>query len=475
MIEVLNTFNQVFDNLCLIKKYSEAINTAENREIKKIIVDLNHSILQDTDTTRLFQDESLKVVFVSLSDDNKILFQNLFENSENKRFKLLEVDENYEKNLSEILNLFEIERREGTIFKKKSRIFLERDSFEGAMAHEIRRAKRYHYPMALVLFRSEEVSNLELFLNYFSEKIREFDFLWRYENGFAMVLPHTGWDGAEILTSRLSSRALSHFQLHAEALQHNILSLKQTENDQEFLDRVYVALNSKFYNISSGIGFESWKEELYSEFVETNTNIRLMNTYHGMLISHDADISVKNDELFLSNIRPLQLASMHIERATYFQSKTLNRMVRAGIHRINQDTKCAILSNFEIMEENILQRNSLRIELAEPIDVSIQTHDKTSLHGELTQLSLNSALISIPKQFYLQKGNDIDLDFSLKIKSKSHRVLVSTTVTSIEYLNQNFLLELNIKAELNENKIISDFLSKKQLNLINELKNYNFN
>jgi hypothetical protein len=181
---------------------------------------------------------------------------------------------------------------------KKENVFRSRKGFEKAIKSEVRRAKRYRYPFVVVMFKvSSEVKDMETIVQFFASKIREFDSLWvSGKDTFSLILPHTGWDGAEILTNRLTTDITNRLEVTISALKNHIFSFKRVENDVDFISRIENNLDGEYFDIRTEIDFDIWKDELFSEFIEGKT-IRTFNRYKGMLISHDADMLSEEGEV----------------------------------------------------------------------------------------------------------------------------------------------------------------------------------
>jgi hypothetical protein len=353
--------------------------------------------------------------------------------------------------------------------KKAPNIFREFDTFKDSITQEVRRAKRYQYPLVVVMFQLVETDHIEGVINYFSSKIREFDSLWITDNSrFSMVLPHTGWNGAEILTNRLTTHITGELGIDVESLKNKIISFKRIESDSDFINRIKNGLDSEYYNINKDIDFNIWKEEIFSEFIEGKT-VRIFNRYKGMLISHDSDIILKGSTLELHNIRPLQLSIINNEKATYFYSTPLNKSIRAGVEEIDVDRSFATLTSFEIIDSSFIKNTSMKLLVEDSVEVKISNHTGITV-GKLLELSLDEITITVEDRAILQNEENFTIQFSLDFKGKSHTISTTGNLKNIEEGRDISYADFTITTSLSDNMKISEFLSNKQIKFIKELK-----
>jgi hypothetical protein len=348
---------------------------------------------------------------------------------------------------------------------KSPRIFRDYEQFKNVISQEVRRAKRYRYPFVVVMFKVDNNKYTQQIINYFASKIREFDALWIYdEKHFSMILPHTGWNGAEILTNRLTNYITAEIGVKTEVLKNIILSFKRVEKDTDFLARINNALNNQYYNANKQIDFNIWKEELFAEFSETKT-IRVFNRYKGMLISHDSDMELLNDKLQLLNIRELQFKIIDLEKATYFFSENLKKAIRAEVEFIDREHLSVILSHFEIVDLSLIKTNVVKLLIEENLKIKIKSSDDFEISGEIIELSLDEVSVHLNRN--LDKDANYYLEFYLpKVK---YKIIAEGKIKDIEMGEDTAYIDFQIITSVDANMKISEFLAKKQLQFIKEL------
>jgi len=351
-------------------------------------------------------------------------------------------------------------------FTKSANIFNDFDSFKLSITQEVRRAKRYNYPFVVVMFQLLDSQHHQKIIDYFASKIREFDSLWIYDkNYFSMILPHTGWNGAEILTSRLTTFITKEININVDSLKNTVISFKRIEQDKDFIERVKSSLHGEYYTINKSVSFNVWKDELFSEFLEAKT-IRIFNRYKGLLISHDSDIILSEDKLELNNIRAIQLSIINSEKATYFHSKILNKTIRASVQTIDIENSSATLSNFEFIDSEFIKNTSVKLLIEEDMEISIS--DKLNqLSAQIIEMSLDEITIEVQNNSNFKIDSEFDLDFKI---NKSYNIRTNAKVISIEKGAETSYIDFQISTSINDNMKMSDFISQKQIQFIKELR-----
>ncbi|EJF07381.1 hypothetical protein ThvES_00005550 [Thiovulum sp. ES] len=308
-------------------------------------------------------------------------------------------------------------------FRKTPVVFRSEAKFKNEIKAEVRRAKRYRYPLSVVLFKYELEKDIDDLIEYFSGKVREFDYLWVIsENKFAMVLPHTAWNGAQILSNRLVKHVSEKYNFKICALKNQILSFKRVENDETFIFQIDHAIDNEFREINREIDFYVWKDELFNEFAEAKT-IRIFNRYKGMLVSHDADIIYINGSLHLHNIRAIQQNIIDKEKVTYFYSSSIDKTIRAGIESLHKENRHAVLSSYEIVDPVFTKTNIAKLSIEEDIDVFIYLDDSDEvIKTKLYELSLDDLTVFSETQTHLQENQAIYIEFRISIRDKIYKI-----------------------------------------------------
>jgi hypothetical protein len=437
--ELLSHLSNLSENTLISALFSdtEAISTTEP---DLIIVDRAESI--SSDELYKIENQKAKKIFID------------------KKLELSEIDMEY---LQGVFKSCDIAIE--TPPKKSPKIYRELDSFKASITKEVRRAKRYHYPFVVVQLKLQDSSYSDSIIEYFSSKIREFDSLYiADENHFSMTLPHTGWNGAEILTSRLIREFTEKNSLDIASVTNIIKTFKRSFNDIEFIEYITSSEDSDYYPINCDNDFEVWRDEFFSEFAEGRVT-RLYNSYKGMIISHDVDINlVDNSTIVVRNLRPIQLGALELEKVTYFESKSINKMIRAGVHNIS-DKGAIELSSFEVVDSSGFKNRSFNFIVEEEIPVTFENNS-----GRLFEISLNKLEILYNRCVQFEAGQFGSIELSLPTHRGEQNIKISGKVTAIESGESESIIELQIEAGEKETRLISEYLSKKQMQFTIELK-----
>jgi len=443
---VTNILSKIEENqadICITTNLEKNILSLDKFEL--IIIDSSYS-LEDKDIHTLTQ-LNVDIIFINNATQN--------------------IGKNFTE--SEILNLLNNQRAKVESQKtptKSANIFRDFDSFKSSITQEVRRAKRYRYPFVVVMFELDNSKYHQEIIEYFSSKIREFDSLWIYDkNHFSMMLPHTGWNGAEILTNRLTSFITQEVGTEVSSLKNVIISFKRIEQDKDFILRVESALHGTYYAINNMVDVNIWKDELLSEFTDAKT-IRVFNKYKGLLVSHDFDIFLSDDKLHLNNIRAIQLSIINNEKATYFHSKTLNKTIRAGVQTIDLDKSSVTLAQFEIIDSEFIKSTTTKLLIEEDMKVLI-SNQSNQFTAEIIEMSLDELSVEFKGNYSFEANIEFQLEFEI---NNSYKIKTDAKIISIEKGSDISYIEFYISTSINDNMKMSEFISQKQIQFIKELR-----
>jgi hypothetical protein len=371
--------------------------------------------------------------------------------------------------IEKIRNFEKIKTTPTAHFKKAPMIFREKIKFMDEIRGEVRRAKRYKYPLAVVIFKLEVLENSENLIVYFSRRVREFDYLWVISQSmFAMVLPHTAWNGAQILSNRLVRNFSTDYNIELCSLKNKILSYKRVESDENFINRIEQSITGEFHEINHDIDFYVWKDELFNEFIERQT-IRIFNRYKGMLVSHDADMVFIDGRLNLYNIRSIQQNIIDIDKIVYFYSSAIDKTIRAGIDYLDKENHHALLSSFEAVDPIVTKTTFTKLLIEEKIDVFLN-FNSDQIKAEMNELSLDEVTVTTTLPVHFELNQHTEISFSLPVRDKVYEISSNSKVLQSEEGSSISFITFSISTSLKDNMKISEFLSIKQISFIKELK-----
>lgn len=108
------------------------------------------------------------------------------------------------------------------------------------------------------------------------------------------------------------------------------------------------------------------------QITRNQSNIRLLNIYKGLPISYDTNItSVGNSEIQVPGNKN-HIACLYYQGESYLQGDELPVVIRSKVKSLNLAQNYAILTNFEIAQNNIGMRTQIRVEPDESLVVTVQ-------------------------------------------------------------------------------------------------------
>ncbi len=129
--------------------------------------------------------------------------------------------------------------------------------------------------------------------------------------------------------------------------------------------------------------------QVLRQIARNQSNIRLMNIYKGLPISYDTNIaSIGISEIQVPGNRS-HIACLYYQGESYLQGDDLPYIIRSTVKSLNLAQNYAVLTNFEIAQNNIGKREQIRVEPDDPLIVSVQF--KGSAYDFITPLADISA------------------------------------------------------------------------------------
>ena len=106
---------------------------------------------------------------------------------------------------------------------------------------------------------------------------------------------------------------------------------------------------------------------LLEQIARNRSEIKLLNIYKGLPISHDVRInSIDNAEIQVLSNRH-QLACLYHQRETYLQGAELPFILRSQVVSLHLGRESAILTNIVVAQNGIGERTQIRVEPDEPL------------------------------------------------------------------------------------------------------------
>ena len=180
---------------------------------------------------------------------------------------------------------------------------------------------------------------------------------------------------------------------------------------------------------------------LLQQIAQNQSRIRLLNIYKGLPISYDTNIlSVGASEIQVPGSKS-HIACLYYQGESYVQGDELPFIIRSKVKALNLAQDYAVLSGFEVIQNNIGKRSQIRVEPDELLAASIQFKGSAyDFMAPIVDISTNGASVffesyAFPARLALP-GNDLTMtitipDFvSRKIKKNTQRLVSENRRTS---------------------------------------------
>ena len=164
--------------------------------------------------------------------------------------------------------------------------------------------------------------------------------------------------------------------------------------------------------------------ELLQPFAEQKSQIRLLNIFKGLPITHEATIKSVSDSEIIVNCDRYQLACLYNQRETYIQSNELPFTLRAQVLRINLTKEEASLSDFEIAQSDIGNRMNIRVIPGDQLVGIFQIQgNPTKVIAPIADISNYGISVYINELLFpiklFQTGDDVNLTIAFPEKVSS--------------------------------------------------------
>lgn len=168
------------------------------------------------------------------------------------------------------------------------------------------------------------------------------------------------------------------------------------------------------------------------QVARNQSSIKLLNIYKGLPISYDTNIvSVGVSEIQVSGSKS-HIACLYYQGESYLQGDELPVIIRSQVKSLNLAQNFAILTNFEVAQNNIGKRTQIRVE---PDDLLVGTikfkGSSFEFLAPLSDISSNGASVFFESYIFparlAQLGNEITMTISIpdyvarKMKKLSQR------------------------------------------------------
>ncbi len=202
-----------------------------------------------------------------------------------------------------------------------------------------------------------------------------------------------------------------------------------------------------------------------------NDDINFYNFYKGLTIFHKGTIvSIYEDKIKVV-VDKFQLLAFAYEKKTFIHSETLNRDICADVEFVNIAEQFALLNNFKYLDSSPRFRESMRVEVDEPLENIYIDRENIFLSGKIRDLSTKSISIVTKELLDLEPNMDVNLSFYLNYETEKVKIKTKGKVFKISKEQEKYIIVVLLNLIKRDENEVSKFISKTQINLIKEFKN----
>lgn len=158
--------------------------------------------------------------------------------------------------------------------------------------------------------------------------------------------------------------------------------------------------------------------QVLRQAARNRSGIRLLNIYKGLPISYATNIvSISLSEIQVTGSKS-HIACLYYQGESYLQGDELPAVIHSTVKSLNLAQDSAVLTNFEIAENNIGKREQIRVEPDDPLVVSIQFKGSSyQFLAPLADISANGVSVYFESFIFparhCQPGNEFMMTISI--------------------------------------------------------------
>jgi hypothetical protein len=162
---------------------------------------------------------------------------------------------------------------------------------------------------------------------------------------------------------------------------------------------------------------------IFQQIYQDKRPIRLLNVYKGIPISTTGIILVVGSESITVHTEKSQVVSMYHDKQTFIQNELADTIYRAKVKSIDFKNVNAVLTDFEVADDQIGQRTQVRVAPADPIRSVVKTSEIRSVNRcMLADISESGLAIYIRTDDFspvvYKTGVRVNLSFTLPLPAQ---------------------------------------------------------
>jgi hypothetical protein len=196
-------------------------------------------------------------------------------------------------------------------------------------------------------------------------------------------------------------------------------------------------------------------------------DLKLVNYFRQVPVSYGASVLTVEEESAELSVHQLQAVVIAQEKVTILKSRHFPRDVIANVNYVNVEKSRVVLSNFRYGLVRADRRMSVRVELGESVFASF-SNDGVVVSGRLFDMSLTGISITVPEDPKLplsEKGE-------LRVSFPNDIIQVPASLLTVKQIGPGYRLIFEIEATRATELSISQYIFRRQVEIIKELKDH---
>lgn len=196
-------------------------------------------------------------------------------------------------------------------------------------------------------------------------------------------------------------------------------------------------------------------------------DLMLLNYFREIPVSYAATVVTVEPDSAEFLVNQVQAVVISFEKVTVLKSSHFQRDVIANVNYVNVEKSTIVISTFSYALVRADRRMSVRVELTDPIFATFY-YSGGNVKGRLHDLSITGVSVDIPSDpgiIVTEKGE-------LDIKLASDLITVPASVLKVLTIPDGCRLVFEIEAIRSSEVHISQYIFRRQLEIIKELKEH---
>nr|WP_321268557.1 GGDEF domain-containing protein [uncultured Sulfurimonas sp.] len=211
--------------------------------------------------------------------------------------------------------------------------------------------------------------------------------------------------------------------------------------------------------------------ENQKKFTDRLKNIKSIKStiyYKGLSVVADNKIIHTDKDSIIIKLPKKEFYVIQYNKCIYLEFPILG-WVKASIYSVDEKNNSVTINRFRIYKDTPLKRKLFRVEAEEDMSVHLSC-DNTENDGIVYDMNEECIAIIIKRKKNLDEGSFVFINTTLNINNIMTSFISETTVKKIEKLKSGFKIILLCHLDNSNKNLIKEYIAKRQIAIINELK-----